>query len=75
MGVSGHRYPWGRYPVPILQETGWTPEPVWTGAENITTLTGIRSSDSPARSEVSRLSYGIQYYVLLGFQQEERLIT
>ena len=25
-----------REPVPIVQEVGWAPEPVWTGAENNT---------------------------------------
>jgi hypothetical protein len=30
--------------VPIVQEAGWAPGPVWTGAENLT-LTGIRSPD------------------------------
>jgi hypothetical protein len=37
MGVSGQRhapaalYPWGKNPpVPIVQEAGWAPEPVWT---------------------------------------------
>ena len=29
---------------PILQEPGWTPEPVWTGAENVAS-TVIRSQD------------------------------
>ena len=29
-------------PVPIVQEAGWAPEPVWTGAENLVP-TGIRS--------------------------------
>jgi hypothetical protein len=33
-------YPRGRDPVPIVQETGWSPGPVWTGAENIAS-TGI----------------------------------
>jgi hypothetical protein len=28
-------YPQERDPVPILQETGWAPEPVWMGAENL----------------------------------------
>jgi hypothetical protein len=28
-------YPQGRDPVPIVQEAGWTPGPVWTGAENL----------------------------------------
>jgi hypothetical protein len=25
----------GKDPVPIVQEAGWAPEPVWTGAENL----------------------------------------
>jgi hypothetical protein len=25
----------GKDPVPIVQEAGWTPGPVWTGAENL----------------------------------------
>ena len=25
----------GKYPVPIVQEAGWAPGPVWTGAENL----------------------------------------
>ena len=37
-------------PVPILQEAGWAPGPVWKGAENLTS-TGIGSPDRPARSE------------------------
>jgi len=36
-------------PVPFVQEAGWTPGPVWAGAENLA-LTGIRSPDPPARS-------------------------
>jgi len=43
--------------VPIIQEAGWAPEPVWTGAENLA-LTGIQSPDGPARSQsLYRLSY------------------
>ena len=50
-------YPQERDPVPIVQEAAWTPEPVWTGAENLTT-TGIRSPDRPALSELLyRLCY------------------
>jgi hypothetical protein len=41
----------GKDPVPIVQGAGWTPGPVWTGAENLTP-TGIRSPDCPARSSV-----------------------
>ena len=33
-------YP-GKDPVPIVQEAGWAPGPVWTGAENLATA-GIR---------------------------------
>ena len=25
----------GKVPVPIVQENGWAPGPVWTGAENL----------------------------------------
>ena len=44
-------------PVPIVQEAGWAPGPVWTGAENLTP-TGNRFPDRPARSQsLYRLSY------------------
>ena len=47
----------GKDPVPIVQEAGWAPGPVWTGAENLTP-TGIRSPDRPARSQsLYRLRY------------------
>jgi len=47
----------GRGPVPIIQEAGWAPGPVWTGAENLVP-TGIRSPDRPAPSQsLYRLSY------------------
>ena len=62
-GVRGQRhapaslYPPGKDPVPIVQEAGWAPGPVWTGAENFAP-TGIRSPDRPARSQsLYRLSY------------------
>ena len=49
-------YP-GKVPVPIVQEAGWVPGPVWTGAENLA-RTGIRSLERPARSQLLyRLSY------------------
>ena len=51
------RFTPGNDPVTIVQEAGWAPGPVWTGAENLAP-TGIRSPDSPARSEsLYRLSY------------------
>ena len=44
------RFTPGKDPVPIVQEAGRAPRPVWTGAENLA-HTGIRSQDRPARSE------------------------
>jgi len=41
--------PW-KDPVFIVQEAGWAPGPVWTGAENLAP-TGIPSPDCPARSQ------------------------
>jgi hypothetical protein len=54
-GVRGlHHAPAGLYsgkdPVSIVQEFGWAPGSVWTGAENLA-LTGIRFPDRPARSQ------------------------
>jgi hypothetical protein len=47
----------GKDPVPIVQEAGWGPGPVWTGAGNLAP-TGIRSPDRPARSQsLYRLRY------------------
>jgi len=44
-------------PVPIIQEAGWAPGPVWTSAENLA-LTGIRTPGRPARSQsLYRLNY------------------
>ena len=44
-------------PVPVVQEAGWAPGRVWTGAENLAP-TGIRSLDRPARSQsLYRLRY------------------
>ena len=67
MGVGGQRhdpaaFTPGKDPVPIVQEAGWAPRPVWTGAENLPP-TGIRSQDRPARSEsLYRLSYAAPLY-------------
>ena len=44
------RFTLGKDPVPNVQETGWAPGPVWTGAENLAS-TGIRSPDRPVGSE------------------------
>jgi hypothetical protein len=48
MGVGGQRH--APATLPNVQENGWAPGPVWTGAENLA-HTGIRSPDFPARSE------------------------
>jgi hypothetical protein len=50
-------YPPWKDPVPIVQEDGWAPGPVWTGAENLAP-SGVRYPDRPARSQsLYRLSY------------------
>ena len=65
MGVGGQHHapailPPGKDFVPVVQEAGWAPGPVWTG-EEILALTGNRSPDRPARSEsLYRLSYPSQ---------------
>jgi len=62
MGWGVSVTPWplftsGKDPVPTVQEAGWAPEPVWTGAENLAP-TEIRSPDRPARSQsLYRLRY------------------
>ena len=48
----------GKDPVPIVQEAGWAPGPVWTGAENLAP-TGIRSPDRPARYDRPIASYKV----------------
>lgn len=48
MGVGGQRHT--PAPVPITQEAGWDPGPIWTGAGNLA-HTGIRTRGRPARIE------------------------
>ena len=53
VGVQRHApaaLPPGKDPIPIVQEAGWAPGPVWTGAENLAPNL-IRSLDRPARGE------------------------
>jgi hypothetical protein len=51
------RFTPGKDPVSIVQEDGWAPRLLWTGAENLAP-NGIRSPDRPARSEsLYRLRY------------------
>jgi hypothetical protein len=49
----------GKDPAPIVQETGWAPGSVWTGAENLAP-TGIRSLDRPAR-DIKLLIYTVYF--------------
>ena len=51
----------GKDPVPIVQEAGWAPGPVWTGAENVAPHRDL-ISDCPVRSQsLYRLSYLAHY--------------
>jgi hypothetical protein len=57
----------GKDPVPIVQEAGWAPGPVWTGAENLDP-TGIRSLNRPARSQsLYHLRYPVHITPTEGF--------
>ena len=47
----GHFLPPRKEPVPIVQDAGWAPGPVWTGGKP--RPTGIRSPDRPARRSVT----------------------
>ena len=58
--TSQSLYPRERDPVPIVQEARWVSQPVWTGAENLTShWDTIPGPSSPQRvaipTEVSRL--------------------
>jgi hypothetical protein len=48
--LCSSRFTTGKDPVPIVQEAGWAPGPVWTGEEYLA-LTGFGFPDRPARSE------------------------
>jgi hypothetical protein len=36
VSITPGRFTPGKDPVPIVQEAGWAPEPVWISAENLT---------------------------------------
>jgi len=60
----------GKDPVSIVQEAGWAPGPVWTGAENLVP-TGIRTPDRPGRSQsLYRLRYPAHFYVSKNYNFE-----
>jgi hypothetical protein len=62
----------GKDPVPIVQEAGWAPGPVWTDAENLAP-TGMRSPDRPSHSQPM---YRLGYPVLLrrGLNEKESFV-
>jgi len=54
----------GKDPVPILQEAGCAPGPVWTGGKFCPHRDSI--PDRPARSQsLSRLSYPAHYWLII----------
>jgi len=60
-----HFTPW-KDPVPILQEAGWVPGPVWTGGKSRPHRDSI--PDRPARSQsLYRLSYRTTMYQCVRF--------
>jgi hypothetical protein len=65
----------GKDLVPIVQEAGWAPGPVWTCAKNLAP-TGIRSPDRPARSQSlpGPLSRKVRIKLRIYLQDEERLV-
>ena len=62
--TPGPLFTLGKDSIPIVQEAGWAPGPVWTGTENLAT-TGFQSQDRPARRQsLYRLRYpahGLDY--------------
>jgi hypothetical protein len=69
----------GKDPVSFLQQDGWAPDPVWTGAENLAHA-GIRSPNRPARNEsLNRLSYPgpyiFQKHSKIKFDENNPLMT
>jgi len=56
----------GKDPVPIVQEAGWAPGPIWTGGKSRPHRDSI--PDRPARSQsLYRLSYAAHFYQGTGF--------
>jgi hypothetical protein len=71
----GRSFTPGKDLVPTVQEAGWAPGPVWTGAENLAP-TGIRSPDRPARSQsLYRLNYPAQSVIIKIFLKVSGLIS
>ena len=65
-------FTFGKDSVPIVQEAGWAPGPVWTGTEYLAP-TGIRSPDLPVRNQpLYRLSYRAHNIKGLDWQKQRR---
>jgi hypothetical protein len=47
------RFTPGKEPVPIVQESGWAPGPVWTGVENLDPLGFDPQTVQPVASHYS----------------------
>ena len=63
----------GKYPVPVVQEAGWAPGPVWTGGEPRPHRDS--NPDRPARSQsLYRLSYPAHYRPVLTLQNSMVII-
>ena len=64
----------GKDPVPILQDDGWAPGPVWTGGKSRPHRDSI--PDRPARSQsLYRLSYPDLPSASVRFQYSERIFV
>jgi hypothetical protein len=63
------RFTPGKDPVPIIQEAGRAPGPVWTCEKNLAP-TGIRSPDRPAHSQ---LLYRLSYPALKHFSKTTKI--
>jgi hypothetical protein len=66
------RFTPGKYPVPIIQEAGWAPGPVWTCAKNLAP-TGIGSPDRPARSSFTSRERNTKIHTLTLSERFNRL--
>jgi hypothetical protein len=63
----------GKDRVPIVQEAGWAPGPVWMGVENLAP-TGIRSPGRPARSQsLYRLRYMANHFARAVIESQRRV--
>jgi len=66
--LPGHTLPCRKDSVPILQEAGWAPGPVWMGGKSCPQQDSI--PDRPARSQsLYQLSYRAHYYMEISFRK------